>query len=147
MLELPHASGIGPDQCAVGRPHRQPHLRHDRAQFNPIMAMAADTVIAEWRNGWGRRHRHDEWITCGRMIDRRDCVSGLMVDKMRSDKRVAQELRVGYLVNLGIGLPTLVACELEQLPGAPRLKRLEAELSLDRAISRRTARRTKRRPA
>ena len=79
--------------------------------FNPVMAMAADN-----RHCHGRTHR-TRGCHCARSRSNagagRRLPRGQRVEPMDAQtiiaKRIAKELRSGMLVNLGIGIPTLVA--------------------------------------
>jgi acyl CoA:acetate/3-ketoacid CoA transferase len=80
--------------------------------FNPVIAMAADTVIA----------RADNIVPIGVIspdhvvtpaplsrLHRCQCVRRPMEPQSIIARRIARELSPGMLVNLGIGIPTLVA--------------------------------------
>ena len=112
------------------------------------MAMAADTVIAESQEivPVGVIAPDDD---AGRADRPPDCPGARSwMTRCSSRSGSPPELRPGYLVNLGIGLPTLVACELKQLQEEnARLKHLVAELSLDKAIFAQRPERTPRQPA
>ena len=80
--------------------------------FNPIMAMAASVVIAEPEDDRAGRRASRPIRSRRRASPRRTTCSaerGMSDDKEIIARRVAQELHDGGLVNLGIGLPTLVA--------------------------------------
>ena len=79
--------------------------------FNPVIAMAADTVIvaAEHIVPVGViAPDHVATPSSARRLPRLQW-SDLMDAQTIIAKRIAQELRSGMLVNLGIGIPTLVA--------------------------------------
>ena len=79
--------------------------------FNPIIAMAGATVIADcraYRTGWTNRSGPRGHPGAAGGLPRRECVNAMDPQAIIA-KRIAQELRSGMLVNLGIGIPTLVA--------------------------------------
>ena len=79
--------------------------------FNPVIAMAADTVIVDgrpYRTSGRHRARPRGDARADRRLPRGQRVEAMDAQTIIA-KRIAQELRSGMLVNLGIGIPTLVA--------------------------------------
>ena len=80
--------------------------------FNPVIAMAADTVIVMRDNivpvGVHLARPCRDAGTC-RRLPHRQCLRPRWNRRSIIARRIAQELSPGMLVNLGIGIPTLVA--------------------------------------
>ncbi len=85
--------------------------------FNPVIAMAADTVIASADNivPIGVLSP-DHVVTPAPLVDYlvRQFMSSAMEPQTIIARRIARELKPGMLVNLGIGIPTLVANHLPE---------------------------------
>ena len=80
--------------------------------FNPVIAMAARTVIADCRQYRARRRhcaRSRRDARARRRLPRRQLRGAQWTPQTIIARRIARELRAGMLVNLGIGIPTLVA--------------------------------------
>jgi 3-oxoacid CoA-transferase len=84
--------------------------RMTAANFNPVIAMAADCVIAEALEIVPVGVIPPDAVrTPGVLVDYLHQKASVMDAKEIIARRVAKELRSGMLVNLGIGLPTLVS--------------------------------------
>jgi acyl CoA:acetate/3-ketoacid CoA transferase len=80
--------------------------------FNPVIAMAADTVIVSAENivpvgVISPDQRHDSRTR--RRLPRHKLMSVPMEPQIIIARRIAEEIKAGMLVNLGIGIPTAVA--------------------------------------